>query len=35
MNIDAPGNIRQTGGVITHGCPCSAGFLVTHVTRGS
>lgn len=29
------GTIRQTGGVITHSCPCSAGFLVTYVTVDS
>lgn len=35
MTIDAPDTIRQTGGLTIHGCPCSAGFRVTQVTRGS
>ena len=35
MTIDAPDTVRRAGGAITHGCPCSAGFLVIHVTRGS
>lgn len=27
------GTIRQAGGIITHSCPCPAGFLVTYNTR--
>jgi hypothetical protein len=26
--------IRKARGIITHSCPCSAGFLVTYVTLG-
>ena len=29
------GTIRRTGGVITHCCPCPAGYLVTYTTPGS